>query len=250
MAGEKRAVAKKGKLDPSVWMVTFSDLIMLLLTFFVMLLTMSSMDVKKLKDIIRHGSEAPGVLSFSQYTEIADLAKFIDTYSESDSKFVIDQDLLRDFLIPTIKLEGKKEEMAKLLGDMVNLVDIGDDERGIVLSFQEDILFDSGEVVLKKKELPILDSIAKAIYSCTNDILVMGHTDNVPVKSSLRMSNWELSSQRGLSVLAYLLEKGLSPSRFSVGGYGPSRPRYPNDTPKNRALNRRVEIIFRHLEGR
>jgi chemotaxis protein MotB len=69
----------------------------------------------------------------------------------------------------------------------------------------------------------------------------------MPVHSELYESQWELSAYRGLSVLEYFLkEKGLSPSRFSVGGYGPSRPLYPNDTPKDRALNRRVEIIFKH----
>jgi chemotaxis protein MotB len=77
----------------------------------------------------------------------------------------------------------------------------------------------------------------------------MGHTDNIPIKSKIYKSNWELSAYRGLSVLDYFLkEKGLSPSRFYVGGYGAFRPIYPNDTAKRRALNRRVEIIFKHIK--
>jgi len=76
----------------------------------------------------------------------------------------------------------------------------------------------------------------------------MGHTDNIPIKSKLYKSNWELSAYRGLSVFDYFLkEKELSPSRFYVGGCGSFRPIYPNDTPKNRSLNRRVEIVFKHI---
>ena len=134
------------------------------------------------------------------------------------------------------------------MGDMQKLVNISDDARGLVISFQEKLLFDSGEVTIRKEGLPVLGNLADPIESCTNDILIMGHTDNVPIKSSLYESNWELSLYRGLSILNYFIEeKRLSPSRFRAGGYGSSRPVSPNDTPEGRASNRRVEIIFMHL---
>ncbi|HAY38152.1 MAG TPA: hypothetical protein DCY53_01710 [Desulfobacteraceae bacterium] len=77
----------------------------------------------------------------------------------------------------------------------------------------------------------------------------MGHSDNTPIKDEIYTSNWELSAYRGISVLDYLLmRKGLSPSRFNVGGSGSSMPLYPNTNEKNRSLNRRVEIIFKHLK--
>ncbi len=233
------------KMNPSAWMVTFSDLIMLLLTFFVMLLSMSSMDIRKLKDILMHLQGAVSVLDFSGSRGITDLANFIKRHRDTESSFLIDQNLLNDLFIPSIESDRKMEKMIR---DLTELIDIADDERGIVLSFQENILFDPGKVTLKKQVLPVLDSIARAIDSCPNDILIMGHTDNIPIQTRVYASNWELSSYRGLSVLEYFLkEKGLLPSRFSVGAYGPSRPLYPNDTLKNRALNRRVEIIFKHL---
>jgi chemotaxis protein MotB len=76
----------------------------------------------------------------------------------------------------------------------------------------------------------------------------MGHTDDVPIKNARYDSNWELSAARGLSVLDFFIkDKNLPPSRFTVGGYGPSRPLISNNTPKNRAINRRVEIIFKHI---
>jgi len=234
-------------LNPSMWMVTFSDLLMLLLTFFVMLLTMSSMDKKKLKEIFIYLKEAVGVLELAGTSGITDLANLVQKYSESQTSYVIDRRLLTDLFIPLVK---PGEDLEQRFKDLSELIEITDDERGIVFSFQERILFDSGEARIKHEAFPVLESLVEAIEGCPNDILIMGHTDNIPIHSELFTSNWELSAYRGLSVLEYFLEqKGLPPARFCVGGYGPSRPLHPNDTPKNRILNRRVEIIFKHLQG-
>ena len=234
-------MSEKPKLDPNSWMLTFADLVMLLLTFFVLLLTMSSMDQKKLDTLFTHFKEATGVLYFSGSKEISNLGTFIGRYNDSSSMLVIDQNKF----LHSIDLPESLKKMAKDINQEVSLTD---DERGLVLSFHEDIVFDAGEVTLQKEVLPVLDAIAEAINGCSNKILIMGHTDNSPIKNDVYSSNWELSSYRGLAVLDYFLShKGLSPSRFSVGGYGCSKPLYPNDTAENRALNRRVEIIFKHL---
>jgi len=232
------------KIDSNSWMVTFADLVMLLLTFFVLLLSMSSMDAKKLKDIFTQFKKATGVLGFSDTKEISTLGNFIKKYNDTSNLLVIDQNKL----IFSIELAENLEELLK--DQNRKIIDLTDDERGIVLSFHKDVLFDSGKATIKKEVFPILDVIAGAIDECPNDILIMGHTDDTPSKSNLYRSNWELSSYRGLSVLEYFIkEKRMSPSIFSVGGYGSSRPLYPNSTPENRALNRRVEIIFLHLQG-
>ena len=233
------------KIDSNSWMVTFADLVMLLLTFFVLLLSMSSMDAKKLEDIVSHFRAATGVLGFSdKKEEVSDLASFIRKYNDNTDLLVIDQNKL----IYSMELSESLKELLK--NQNQKIIDLTDDERGIVLSFHKDILFDSGKATIKKEAFPILDTVADAIDECPNDILIMGHTDDISIKSNLYKSNWELSSYRGLSVLEYFIkEKRISPSRFSVGGYGPSRPLYPNNTPENRALNRRIEIIFKHLQG-
>jgi len=238
---KRRNIVEDQVLNPNAWMVTFADLLMLMLTFFVMLLGMSSMDRKMLKEIVVHIQGAAGLLNFSGSRGVTDLGVLIRRYKNKKYFFIIDSTLFKDLFIPSIESDRKKRK------DLDELMDITDDERGIVVSFHEDILFDPGEATIKKDAFPVLDLIADAIDSCPNGILIMGHTDNIPIQSELYESKWELSSYRGLSVLEYFLkEKGLSPFRFSVGGYGPSRPLYPNDTPKNRALNRRVEVIFKH----
>ena len=94
MAGRKKHMMEGEKLDSSAWLVTFSDLIMLLLTFFVMLLAMSSMDMKMLKDIRSELQEAAGLLDYSGSRGVSSLASFIQKFQDSESRFVVDQNLL------------------------------------------------------------------------------------------------------------------------------------------------------------
>ena len=181
-------------------------------------------------------------------TNIHDLTGFIKKYRDTQGLLVIDPGLLKELLLPSVDSKGDVEKKLKNLQDAINILD---DNRGIVLSIQEDLIFDPGESKIKKEVRSILEAVSRAINSSANDILIVGHTDNVPIKNERYDSNWELSAGRGLSVLDYFVrERDLPPSRFTVGGYGASRPLFPNNTAKNRALNRRVEIIFKHIGER
>ncbi|MEE8399607.1 MAG: OmpA family protein [Desulfobacterales bacterium] len=246
MAGSEKGIGKEDKgLDPNAWMTTFGDLVMLLLTFFVLLLTMSSMDQKQLKELFSHLKASTGVLGFSGSRQV-EFDQFIKDVTESGSKIVLDNEALSDLFKLSVRIDRKIEGMER----MDRALNITDDERGLVLSFKDHILFEQGRADIKKDAYEILDAIGTSIQSCANDILIMGHTDNVPVESEKYASNWELSSYRGLSVLRYFVEeRKMSASRFFAGGYGDARPLYRNDTPKRRAANRRVEIIFRNVQG-
>lgn len=234
-------MGEEEKMDPNAWMVTFADLVMLLLTFFVLLLTMSSMDAKKLKNLMTHFRASTGVLELSGAGRVYNLGNFINKYNNTESLLVVDQ---KHFLTKVKFVSNIKNK----LRDLSNDITLSDDERGVALTFHGDILFDPGKTTLRKEAYPVLEIVAEAIEESPNDILIMGQTDNTPVNTGKYGSNWELSVYRGLSVLDYFLEqKELSPSRFSVGGYGSSRPLYPNTNQKNRSLNRRVEVIFQHI---
>ena len=234
-------MSEEKKIDPNAWMVTFADLVMLLLTFFVLLLTMSSMDKKKLRDLMTHFNASTGVLELSGAGEVYNLGGFVNKYNNTESLLVVDQ---KHFLTK-LKLVSNIKNMLK---DVNNDITLSDDERGISLTFHGNILFDTGNSTLRKEADPVLDVIVDAIEGCANNILIMGHSDNTPIKDEIYRSNWELSAYRGISVLDYLLmKKGLSPFRFTVGGSGSSRPLYPNVNQKNRSLNRRVEIVFKHI---
>lgn len=120
-------------------------------------------------------------------------------------------------------------------------------EKGLVITFVADVLFDSGKAKIRAQSTPILDKVARVLSENVpqNYIGIEGHTDNVPIKYSGWKSNWELSTARSLSVLHYLVEeKKINPSRVSAIGYGEYRPVASNDTREGRQLNRRVEIVI------
>ncbi len=120
-------------------------------------------------------------------------------------------------------------------------------ERGLVVTFLDEILFDSGKAVVKQEGFSVLDSVAQVLSNeaLNSTIAVEGHTDNEPIKYSGWKSNWDLSCARALSVLHYFIEKkGIAPERLSAVGYGEYRAVESNDTPQGKAQNRRVEIVI------
>lgn len=116
----------------------------------------------------------------------------------------------------------------------------------LIINIDDKISFDSGEAALKRNLLPSLKKIGKILSQFPEyNIIVEGHTDNIPIKTKRFRNNWHLSVERSLAVLEYLLNNNsdLDPRRFTTVGYGQYNPQVPNDTPENRALNRRVDIV-------
>ncbi len=120
------------------------------------------------------------------------------------------------------------------------------EEKGLVITFVAEVLFDSGKAKLRKESLPILDKVVRVLKEEVpgNNIGIEGHTDNEPIRYSPWKSNWELSAHRALSVLHYLESKGIEPHRLCAVAYGEYHPVAPNDTPEHKQLNRRVEIVI------
>ena len=160
------------------------------------------------------------------------------------------------------KIEELKDELARLReaksmldsrlrseidSDQVSLTM---DDRGIVITFVAEVLFDSGKADLKPDGKNMLKKVASVISqeAADNEIGVEGHTDNVPIKLSGWKSNWELSATRATSVLHYLISDcGLKPNNLSATGYGEYRPVKSNNTKEGRQANRRVEIIIKPM---
>ena len=160
------------------------------------------------------------------------------------------------------KIEELKDELARLReaksmldsrlrseidSDQVSLTM---DDRGIVITFVAEVLFDSGKADLKPDGKNMLKKVASVISqeAADNEIGVEGHTDNVPIKLSGWKSNWELSAARATSVLHYLISDcGLKPNNLSATGYGEYRPVKSNNTKEGRQANRRVEIIIKPM---
>jgi chemotaxis protein MotB len=129
--------------------------------------------------------------------------------------------------------------------DDLNGIQVNLDERGLVIRFVEGVLFDSGKADIKNEARAILDKIAPLLIDTHRHIRIEGHTDNLPINTREFPSNWELSTARAVNVVKYFIEKhNFSPYILSAAGYGEYRPIAPNDSDKNRALNRRVDIII------
>jgi len=146
------------------------------------------------------------------------------------------------------ELERAKDELEKRLQDEINnkQVKVEMQDKGLVITFVSEVLFDSGKAKLRKDSYSKLDKVADVLNTTVSDLNVgiEGHTDNQPIKRSGWRSNWELSTSRALSVLHYLSGKSVSEPRLAAIGYGEYKPVASNDTREGRQKNRRVEIVI------
>jgi len=145
------------------------------------------------------------------------------------------------------RMENQASELEKQLDEEIKKGDIRLKKfhNRLVINIDDRITFDSGYANLKKEVLPPLKKIREILSQYPEySIVVEGHTDNVPIKTQKFRDNWQLSTERALAVLGYLLQdKDLNALRFSAAGYGEYRPLVSNETKENRALNRRVDIV-------
>jgi chemotaxis protein MotB len=193
---KKSEVGELGRPAPA-WMVSYSDLVTQLLTFFIMLFALSAAatedQLKKIKEKI------------DNYVVQNHLEKFVST-----------------------KITQKE---------------------GLVVTFSEKYMFDSGKADIYPEAKEVIKNIAALLVDEPNRIAIEGHTDNTPINTPEFPSNWELSTKRAVNVLKYLLEElKFDPKRLTAAGYGEWHPVAPNDTPENKAKNRRVDLIVRRLD--
>jgi chemotaxis protein MotB len=223
------------------WMVTFSDLATLLLTFFVLLLSMSSMDDRTMRSMFTNFTDACGILYFKDLGEIYKPKEVLieGLYQKLQETVVIKksgdppEDAVSDF-------DSIFESKA---GSIVVVENIKD---GFKLIFGHRLLFDPASARIKPEMKEVLEKIAKFIRASAYQIYIAGHTDNLPLRSGTFASNKDLSLARAFSIMSYLVqEERITSASIALGGYGEYRPLEPNDTPLGRAKNRRVEVIFK-----
>ena len=147
------------------------------------------------------------------------------------------------------ELERAKSQLEERLKNEIlqNQVKVEMLERGLVITFVAEVLFDSGKDQLRPASLETLEKISSVLKTTVKDLSIgiEGHTDNIPIKHSGWKSNWELSAARALSVLHYLIDsQAIKPQRLSATGYGEYHPIISNDAPESRKKNRRVEIVI------
>lgn len=222
---------KKDDLNTNGWLDTYADTITLLLTFFILLYSISAVDSQKLNELSEAlKSSLGGSTKVSELKEIGELAVNVKDSEESidPSKDIVEQ------LNQIIEKNSLTE-----------VVKVRKEERGVILQLDETILFDPGKADLKSYSQEVLEMITTIVTDVDNDILIEGNTDNIPMNNEEFASNWELSTARAVSVVRYFVEtKDLDPARFAVKGYGEFKPLVENDSPENRKINRRVDILI------
>ncbi len=215
--------------EPSApfWMATFSDMMTLLLAFFVMLVAMSSVEVKKFEEALSYFAGRTGMMQEEGIAPgIMGIAAEIDSREEAEEF----EEVAR-----RVQAEG--------LGTAVEL---SLSDRGIRVTFVDSIGFAPGSATLDGPATNVLRVVA-AGASVAYGVEVEGHTDNVPIASAVYPSNWELSAARAAAVVRFLVadSSALAPDRYAAVGFGEHRPRAPNDIPEGRARNRRISVLFR-----
>lgn len=240
----RRRAPEEQKKGAPEWMNTYGDMVTLLLCFFVLLFATSSVNEEKYQAV---------AASFNDKITIVTAGGTIGDNNMIGSGIMELPNVDSSVYDSKKEDEEKNEELEELSenfktyfaeNNMSDDIDVVIEDNYVKLTFSDGILFDSGSAELKDDSIKYLDGVAIELTNNSDtDIKVEGHTDNVPINSSLYPDNMYLSAARSISVLNYFKdEKGVEPMRLSQEGFGEYRPVDSNDTADGRAKNRRVEI--------
>lgn len=264
-------MAKKKQEDPPkgspAWMATFSDLMNLLLCFFVLLFSMSSVDVAKFNEVVASlssnfsifsaGSTAigEGTLISNGVSQLNQLDEYFSNAGKASEEDEVEEaDPLQEYKEQLEKeTKEKTEELYEEIAEQIenkNLQDYMDvkmDEDGyqfVEIDLSGAILFDSGQADIKKSAEPMISKVGDILSRYKDHTInIVGHTDNVPINSDRFKDNMELSQERALSVFRFLRDvKKMNPRKLESSGRGEYEPVADNKTPEGRSRNRRVEI--------
>lgn len=231
------------------WMVTFSDMMTLILVFFILLFSMSVVDAQKFRAIAESFQDRavfdfyPSVVPFENPAEDRDVKDdpFDSQVDPFDSYMEMDDEEINQ------QLDELLQEVAEYLevNDLTEQISASRDDRGVVLVLQEQALFESGRAEIIDEAEPFLGKVGTLLSTIPNIVKVEGHTDNRPISTSQFPSNWELSGARASSVIRFLIsDQDVEARRFLAVGYGDTRPVAPNTTADNLQQNRRVVLVI------
>lgn len=229
------------------WLLTYSDLITLLMIFFIVLYSFSNVDKQKYQQIVEGLNKAMGSGGGANIITTDNGAPSVDDWQPTNTEIVQDDSGQN---AEASKLQEVKSQLDKYLKEsgLSDSVSTMVEERGLVVRLKDSLLFDSGQSDIRQNEIVKLIDIGKILNRkeiSDSFIRVEGHTDNIPISNYLYKSNWDLSVIRASNVAQLLIaQAGIQPQRISALGYGEFRPIADNSTDAGRSLNRRVEIVI------
>jgi chemotaxis protein MotB len=235
----------KCQVGAPAWMATMADMFSLLLTFFILLLSFSNMDLEKFRAMAGSIQQALGVNAQSAVGIFANGENPLDLGANHNGKSDTPTEQIK------IKEISEYQQMASDISKVVSQMGLEDtvtvtsSDRGVLMQVQGQVFFAAGQADLKPESQPFLDEIARIIKGSPYNVAIEGHTDDSPIHTERFPSNWELSTSRAISALRYLVDHGhIDPHRLSSAGYAETRPLVPNDTEQHQRQNRRVEFVL------
>lgn len=255
---------ESGGGQPS-WIMTYADLMTLLMCFFVLMLSFSEMDVAKFKQLAGSMKDAFGVQADIDVRTIPKGTSVIAQEFSPGRPQPTAMDTIRQFTRDSTKstldvgqgTTGKQAKMIKLAKQHVGLlkeklrneieegtIHVRRENTNVIIQILERDSFASGSALLHNGFLPTLSKIGDLLNSMSGAVTVSGHTDNMPINTTQYRSNWDLSSARAATVIHRLRSAGIDDERILLSAHADTQPRAPNDTPTNRALNRRIDITL------
>ena len=245
------------------WMATFADMCTLLLTFFVIMLSMANIDIEKFREMLGSVKEAFGVQlkQRGEYQAAIDeeilTAKFKPKKGKSRppdemSRNGYDHPTGAQNVVSSEEAAEKREQRLAVaeIRAAINQTELGDmteiqsGSKGIRIRVKGALLFAPGQAELKAQAKPFMDNLVLVLEKFDYFLLVEGHTDSIPIATKRFPSNWELSGHRASAVLRYLISSGIDPKRLTSVGLADNYPLAGNDTAAGRTRNRRVEFVL------
>ena len=230
--------------EGDAWLAIYGDMMSLLLVFFVLMFAISTIDKRKFETVVEAVSQSlGGHLSFPPASPgSATPAAPAALAPPPDPLAVLKANIRQESLSLSAlqnRLQGLIEHDQTQRG-----VTVKDEPKGVAIIVQDMAMFDSGSAEIKPEIRPLLLRLGNLLRGLANEIVVEGHSDNLPISTPRFASNWELSVMRATNVVHFLLEQArLDPARITAAGYAYYRPRHPFDSPDN-AKNRRIEIVI------
>ncbi|MBN1290278.1 MAG: flagellar motor protein MotB [Candidatus Latescibacteria bacterium] len=230
----KKKKEPEGPKGAPAYMTTYGDMMTLLLCFFVLLVSFSTMEIEKFKAAAASLKGALSVLPYQDRVMPNPVQMQRPTKGEKKEK--------------NRRRSRAVVQLRRIIRDrnLQNIVSVRENEGGVHITIGDPALFDSGKTDIKPDILPVLNQITEIIDTGNDLIRVEGHTDNVPIHTAQFRDNWDLSIGRALSVIRYMRSRqvNIDPRRLRPVGCGEFHAIAPNDTPEGRAMNRRVEIFI------
>lgn len=238
---EEEEVVEEPDEGIAPWVVTFADLVTLLMVFFILLFAMGEIEEDKYRQIKESLKKALG----DEATPDAGIREGLDVIKREEGKpKIIAVDEVGAMVAKEISDIASEVEEFVFKNKLTGQVQVSSDERGAVITISDVVLFPAGQSEITPAGKEISKQIFDLLRQFNYNVKIEGHTDNTPIRTDKFPSNWELSSARASNVARMLVDSGFPSSKLSVEGFAEFRPKLPNDSPKNRAANRRIEIVY------